>query len=287
MPTSVQFEGGRLEQLKGYSTWSFVGAELLLDELKGKTRNEPGQWSLTRIQDDELITLALVTNLSERFGQVFVESIAFWNQLIGETPRAPTVFDTDTNIASVYPSCETTPAFVVPAGVPFKILVVTQVGQVSNSAAAGSGGPCGFVGSRTQNVGKLTINENSINGLFNAGTLADVIKHEVGHILGVGNLWRHFSVISDRCISFPCSTTPQYVGAHGLEGFNDLGGTGVLRIENGNEGTANTHWKESVFNNELMVSSGCAVSLLLLLLLLMRVCLYRLASWTLGRILYR
>ncbi|MBI0445299.1 Ig-like domain-containing protein [Deinococcus sp. DB0503] len=82
------------------------------------------------------------------------------------------------------------------------------------------------------------------------GTLQGVVLHEMGHVLGIGTLW-------DRSLSAsPCenATQVQYLGASGLREYRNLGGLAAgVPVENQyGEGTKCAHWKESVFQSELM-----------------------------------
>jgi hypothetical protein len=82
-------------------------------------------------------------------------------------------------------------------------------------------------------------------GLFEA-----TITHEMGHVLGFGTLWnfrRHLLVGSG-------SADPRFIGPYAMHLYPLIGGPeGPIPVENtGGPGTANAHWRESVFVNELM-----------------------------------
>lgn len=88
--------------------------------------------------------------------------------------------------------------------------------------------------------------------------LNDLILHEMGHVLGIGTLWPDQGLLTGACPEDPdatiCSTDPQYLGALGRGRYHDMGGlaTNIPVEGTGGPGTWNSHWRESIFQNELM-----------------------------------
>jgi hypothetical protein len=88
--------------------------------------------------------------------------------------------------------------------------------------------------------------------------LDDLMLHEMGHALGFGTLWIEDGLLTGACPetedATTCATDPQYLGAVGRQKYHDLGGasTNVPVEGTGGVGTWNSHWRESVFQNELM-----------------------------------
>ena len=84
------------------------------------------------------------------------------------------------------------------------------------------------------------------------GSLEDVAMHEMMHGLGLGSLWRTHGILEGFNTS-----DPRYTGTWGISGCRNLGGLvtcGIdVPVENvGGPGTANSHWREATFVNELM-----------------------------------
>jgi hypothetical protein len=84
------------------------------------------------------------------------------------------------------------------------------------------------------------------------GTLADVITHEMGHVLGVGGLWDDKGLLRDAD-----TPDPTFAGPGAMAEYHTLrGGSGepvpVPVEDTGNPGTRLVHWRERVFGHELM-----------------------------------
>jgi hypothetical protein len=113
-----------------------------------------------------------------------------------------------------------------------------------------------------------------ISGLISNGTLTSVILHEMTHVIGFGTLWGPPSPpITANCLQLP-STPPGTIQdtyfscPKGQAAFDSIGGTSytggnIVPVENCgtspfvyptcSSGTVNSHWRQVVFGNELMV----------------------------------
>ena len=85
----------------------------------------------------------------------------------------------------------------------------------------------------------------------NSGELQDVIIHEMGHVLGIGTLWDNLGLIIDAG-----NNNPEFIGANAMREYATLKGlsnpTSVPVANTGGQGTAGGHWRETVFDTELM-----------------------------------
>ncbi len=83
------------------------------------------------------------------------------------------------------------------------------------------------------------------------GTLVDVITHEMGHVLGFGTLWTIFGFLKGAG-----TANPTFEGPRAKAEFAALLGqeepVPVPVANFGGPGTQDSHWRESVFVNELM-----------------------------------
>ncbi|MFL5283862.1 MAG: leishmanolysin-related zinc metalloendopeptidase, partial [Rhodopila sp.] len=98
--------------------------------------------------------------------------------------------------------------------------------------------------------GKMIFDSADLAQMETAGTLNDVITHEMGHVIGIGirQVWRNL-------LQGAGTTNPTFTGNTAKKEYGDLRGTGPtpVPVENtGGPGTRDSHWREAVFGNELM-----------------------------------
>lgn len=83
-----------------------------------------------------------------------------------------------------------------------------------------------------------------------SGELFATVLHEMGHVLGFGTLWAQKGLLVGAG-----GVDPQYIGGQALIQYNRVFGTiasGVPLEDTGGPGTRDSHWRETVFGNELM-----------------------------------
>ena len=99
--------------------------------------------------------------------------------------------------------------------------------------------------------GIMSFDTADLERMESAGTLNDVITHEMGHVLGIGTVWDQKNLLKR-----PGTSNPTFAGAVAMSEYRTLRGGGRPRrvpVENtGGPGTADGHWRETVFRNELM-----------------------------------
>jgi len=98
--------------------------------------------------------------------------------------------------------------------------------------------------------GRMTFDTADLAQMEANGTLNDVITHEMGHVLGIGTIWTFKHLLQGAGTS-----NPRFIGNGAKTEFGKLKGTGPapVPVENtGGSGTADSHWRETVFKNELM-----------------------------------
>jgi hypothetical protein len=95
--------------------------------------------------------------------------------------------------------------------------------------------------------GVMQFDSADVSAMEGAGQLGPVILHEMGHVLGFGTLW------SGTLLSGAGTSDPTFVGPAALDAWHAMGGSGAVPVENtGGLGTADAHWRETVFGTELM-----------------------------------
>lgn len=84
--------------------------------------------------------------------------------------------------------------------------------------------------------------------LESSGQLFSVVQHEILHGLGFGNLWE-----AKGLVDYAGTPFAQYTGENAIAAFQELGGvTDYINLETEGDGSANLHWHEGLFQNELM-----------------------------------
>jgi len=90
-------------------------------------------------------------------------------------------------------------------------------------------------------TGTMVFDSADMSYMLNGGSFADVIKHEMGHVLGIGTLWSSNNVYVNG--------SGQYTGAAGVAAyrteFNQPNATYIPVELGGGAGTANAHWNET------------------------------------------
>lgn len=82
------------------------------------------------------------------------------------------------------------------------------------------------------------------------GSLVYTVMHEIGHILGIGTLWEKKGLLFG-----PGTSDPLFVGTQATAAYNSIfnkNAFGVPVENGGGQGTRDSHWRESLLENELM-----------------------------------
>ncbi len=98
--------------------------------------------------------------------------------------------------------------------------------------------------------GIMQFDSADLASMERSGLLLSVVLHEMGHILGIGTIWENRGLLSGAGTS-----NPIFVGAQATAAYNQLFGTSArgVPVENtGGAGTADGHWRDTIFVNELM-----------------------------------
>ena len=101
-------------------------------------------------------------------------------------------------------------------------------------------------------TGAMEFDTADLAGMEADGTLNDVITHEMGHVIGIGTVvWQRKGLLKGAG-----TTNPTFVGKNAMREFAKLTGAKKptpVPVENqGGPGTRDSHWREAVFNAEMM-----------------------------------
>jgi hypothetical protein len=101
-------------------------------------------------------------------------------------------------------------------------------------------------------LGEMEFDSADVASMVANGSFANVIIHEMGHVIGLGTLWNFGG---RNLVQGLGTNNPTYVGANAVREYGiiaNISATSVPVENTGGEGTAGGHWRESVFGNELM-----------------------------------
>lgn len=154
------------------------------------------------------------------------------------------------------------------------VLIFARIDSIDGpSNILGQAGPCIIKrmpsGRYMSSIGRMTFDSADMHLMATKNMLVNVITHEMGHVLGIGTLWSA-SYNNGVAMAVQGGFDPSYAGAAGMAASAGMGYTGLSLGANdvpfldrvpledtGGSGTAGSHWRRSVFGDELM--NGWAV----------------------------
>jgi hypothetical protein len=134
------------------------------------------------------------------------------------------------------------------------VLIFVEITDIDGPGRVlGSAGPCYIrISNFLPIVGSVHLDAADLAVMEQNGTLDDVVLHEIGHVLGIGTLWRRMNLLAGAD-----GIDPFFTGADARSAFDAAGGVtydgSKVPVENlGGRGTRDAHWRESVMGPELM-----------------------------------
>jgi hypothetical protein len=105
-------------------------------------------------------------------------------------------------------------------------------------------------GSQLPYHGFMEFDTADLASLESEGDLMAVILHEMGHVLGIGTIWSRLGLLTGRG-----TANPLFIGTQATAAYNTIfstTGPGVPVENSGGGGTRDAHWRETIFDSELM-----------------------------------
>lgn len=120
-----------------------------------------------------------------------------------------------------------------------------------DSGVLASAGPDRFrSGSLLPYFGTMQFDTADLAWMEASGTLYYTVLHEMGHVLGIGTIWEWRGLLWGAGTS-----NPRFIGPHATAAYNAIYGTSAFGVPveaGGGSGTRDSHWRESLFANEIM-----------------------------------
>jgi hypothetical protein len=119
-------------------------------------------------------------------------------------------------------------------------------------------GPCYTRGiSDLPIFGAMIFDEADVEKLESDGDLLPVVVHEMGHVLGIGTIWSARGLLQSPSLPDNAGADTHFTGAGAIAAFDAAGGVAYpdskVPVENeAGPGSSDAHWRESVFDLELM-----------------------------------
>ena len=156
------------------------------------------------------------------------------------------------------------------------LVVYIKVGAIDGRGGTlAQAGPCWTrLSSRLPYLGIVILDSADLTPLHNAGVLRRIVTHEIGHALGFGTIWDQMAGPHGLPLLRQPSLAPDdaevsgrdtyFSGRAAVAAFDAAGGSAYrggekVPVENDTRqygaGTLDAHWRESVFEAELMTST--------------------------------
>ena len=138
------------------------------------------------------------------------------------------------------------------------VMIVAVVEEIDGPGGTlASAGPCWVRRtSRLPIYGRMRFDAADLEREERIGRFDELVLHEMGHVLGIGLIWDDLDLLRNPASEDEAPDT-HFVGPLTVDAFDEAGGTGyqgakVPVEDTGGPGTRNSHWRETVFETELM-----------------------------------
>lgn len=202
------------------------------------------------------IDFILLDDVTPSQAKAFEDAVDFWSAILADTELPDIPLGQD-----VTPGCWdiTTEQRI---GTVDDIMMVASLREIDGEGGTlARAGPCGVrEASRLPFMGALEFDVADLVRLEEEGNekdMEEVIVHEIGHVLGFGTVWTHHGLLRNPSIHDTGADT-HFVGPLAIAAFDEKGGANYrggekVPVENSSgPGAADSHWRESVFGNELL-----------------------------------
>lgn len=207
--------------------------------------------ALTAVYDIEIVRLG---GGGPAIAQSLIDAVVRWQSLVvGDLP------DVDFSTMPLDSSaCGTPPV----ADIVDDVRIFVRLEAIDGPGnVLGAAGPCAVrdsVDGGLTVVGVMRFDIDDLDRLDQNQQLTDVVVHEIGHVMGFGTLPQWDSLLMHPSLVEGKGADTHFVGPRAIAAFDAVGGANFsgskVPVENsqGGQATQDAHWRESVFDNELM-----------------------------------
>lgn len=233
-------------RLGRYVTANSVTAELVSDSAIA------AQFTAT-IRTDYTVTVQYLSTVTDDQRAAFDNAAARWSAvIIGELPNF-SVRRSELSTACGGDATDTQRINVD------DVLIFASVAPIDGPGGVlGQASPCYQHQSGAIAIGIMAFDSDDMSFLESTGKFEDTILHEMGHVIGIGSLWSREGLVTSPSVGSPGANT-RFTGEAAALAYVAAGGSAsdnTVPVENsGQQGSADAHWRESVFRNELMSPS--------------------------------
>ena len=205
------------------------------------------------ILTDYTITVRFLTSVTATQQAAFENAAARWSAVI-----VGDLANFQVSRAQLPAGCARDPGDTTPISVDDTIIFASVQPIDGQGGVLAQAAPCAEHDLGGIAIGVMSFDSDDLAFLESNNVLEGTILHEMGHVIGIGSLWAMNGLVISPSIGSPGANT-RFTGAAAAQAYVDVGGTGftgTVPVENnGVAGSADAHWRESIFKSELMSPS--------------------------------
>ena len=201
------------------------------------------------------IDLFLIDEVSPSIRAAFDDAVVYWSSILAGTELSDVPITGDFRLGC----WDLTTSQTVP--VVDELVIVASVTKIDGFG--GTLASAGYCGVREGEgglpfMGAMQFDVDDLEWLAERGDMEEVIVHEMGHVLGIGTIWRRFGLLANPSLGAPGHPDAHFRGPLTIAAFDEAGGTTYadgekVPVENrAGPGSSDAHWRESVLDHELM-----------------------------------
>ena len=201
------------------------------------------------------IDLYLLDEVSESIQAAFDDAVDYWSSILAGTELPDVPLEEGTQLG-----CWEITTHETQQAVDDLVIVATVAEFDGRGGILAGAGICGIRDGTNglPFMGAMVFDVADLEWLEENGDMEEVILHEIGHVLGIGIVWRDHGLLVNPSLPDNFGADTHVKGPLAVEAFDSAGGIGYtdgakVPVENrAGPGSGDAHWRESVLDNELM-----------------------------------